>query len=155
MKNTFFTLRVFQGKITYDANGNVTSENQPMKIEHNTRQFDLFLKSARNFYSRIEVLKATDGKNEITIDPVIKKQIEDCVKVAEKPLSADEATIKQLQDRLSALEGGNKEPKKEEATDENQEELEVARAKYLEVFGKKPSHLMTIETINKKLAEKE
>lgn len=156
MNNTIYTLRVFQGKETYDAKGNVTSENNLMKIESNTKQFDQFLKAARNFYTRIEVLKATDGKNELEIDPAMKSLLEDCVKAPQKELSADEKRIKELEAAVAQLMAASQSKSvakevKTESTDDS--ELESLRLEYLQVLGEKPNHLLKAGTLRKKIAE--
>jgi len=156
MSNTIYTLRVFQGKETYDAKGNVTSENNLMKIESNTKQFDQFIKAARNFYTRIEVIKATDGKNEIELDPAMKSLLEDCVKAPQKELSADEKRIKELEAAVAQLMAASEsKPEKKEVKKEGDDsELESLRLEFFQLFGKKPQHLLKADALREKINEK-
>jgi len=156
MKNTILTLHIFRGKATYDENGVATSENHPMKLEHNTSQYQQFLKGAANTgITKIKVLKATDGVNEIEIDPAIKAEIEGCVNGQPIRLTPEQKELQELRDMVNALKEGKTEKKAEAPAPGNDSELEAAREKYFEVFGKKPHHLKKLDVLLAEIAEKE
>ena len=68
--------------------------------------------------------------------------------------------IKELKEQMKALVQAGKKGEAAktdtivDSTPYINEELESARTKYTEVFGKKPSHLMKLGSLNKKIAEK-
>lgn len=156
-----YTVRVFLGRETYDASGKLTSESFLVKLEHDTRQFDAFVKCARTSYSRIQVVGVTDGvinketglAKQLEPDPAVVKMLEDCVKPVPKKLSVEEQTIKDLQERLAALESGGSTAKDNAEPVKNDEKLESARLEYFQLFGKKPHHLLTTESILEKIKE--
>jgi len=160
MERVILTLQVFQGKVTYDAQGNVTSENHLMKLEYNTKQFDIFLLSAKNFFTRIKFIKATDGVvqkdgsiKEIEVSPELIKRIESCLSAPEAKLTPEQEKIKELEAKINALVNGAT-PKSEKVV-ESSDELEVARAKYEELYGEKPHHKLSLAKLNAAIAEKQ
>jgi hypothetical protein len=170
MKNVIVSLRVYRGKLNYDANGNVTSENQIVKLKHDTQEYYNFLKNLRiNGYHKVEVKKAvkmatynTDEKDE---DVTNLTQYASEVKAAFEPTSDRPKTAQELEiekqgreiAELKALIKGGKAPvtKPEPEPKLKDDELEAARDKYMDVFGKKPNHLMKVASILGKIEEKE
>lgn len=161
MEKLILTLQVFQGKETYDEQGKVTSENHLMKLEHNTKQFDIFLASAKNFYSRIKFIKATNGIvqpdgsiKEVEVPQELIKRIESCTVAPATKLTPEQEKIKELEDKLNAVLNAGSSVKSEKVVDSS-DELEVARAKYEELYGEKPHHKLSLTKLNAAIAEKQ
>ena len=121
-----------------------------------------------------ETLPVKDGKKDDTyiktsykkvdIDSEIANEIKAVVKDAfktqtsEKSLTEDQKRIATLEAQIASLANSSKDKpkvKKEgkgfDDTPDTNEELEVARDKYTEVFGKKPNHLKKLQTLNEEI----
>lgn len=106
---------------------------------------------------------------DVKMDAGIVAEIKEVVRLAfdntpKVVLTAEQQRISDLEARLEAMAGGKAtkvaEPKKEiesevfDNTPETNEELEKARSKYTEVFGKKPHHMMKLASINESIEAK-
>lgn len=68
MKNLSVQLRIYKGREAYDAKGNLISDNQTLKLKHNTLEWRNFMKSIKHLgISKVEVVQCLDG-NEIIKD---------------------------------------------------------------------------------------
>lgn len=163
MKNIIVQLRIFRGKESYDVNGKVTSNVQTMKLKFGRLEWVNFMKTAILVYSKIEVVRCTDMDNdykEITTPKEVLADVERALKGEEVKLTPQQQEIKELKDAVAELKGKKeskkpeskpKEEKKFDKTPDTDEELEAARVRYEEVFGKKPHYLTALKTINKKI----
>lgn len=165
MKNIIVQLRIYRGKVNYDANRKVTSDVQVMKLKYGRLEWVNFMKSAKLVYSKIEVVRCTDADNNynvITTPEEVLKDIEKALKGEEVALTSQQQEIKDLKDAVAELKG-KKQPKKEESKPKEEEEkdkeestndLESLREEYTKLYGKKPSHLMQEKGLRSKIAEK-
>lgn len=167
MKNVIVTLRVFKGKPSYDENGKLISENQTMKLTYGLLEWTNFLKTVRNIgTTKVVIVKCTDGNDpsypEIAIPQVIQSDIDDCFKVPEASLTADQKKIKELEAKINAIaeakqpvkEYVKEQPKEEVVISEDASDIEQLREKYEELYGEKPHPRMGIKKLNQKIAEK-
>lgn len=168
-------LRVYRGKVTYNENGQVTSENQTFKVRRPSKEWGLLLKNAPLMYTKVEIVevlkeeikhseKTVNGKivpvqsheySKVEASDEIKYEISNLFSKA-KPETADEKIAK-LQAQLDKLTANKNEGVKvaEKPEPSNNDELELARLKYFQLFGEKPSHLLKLKSLNAKIAEKE
>lgn len=159
MKNRIFDLQIFRGKVSYNEAGKPTSENQPMTLEHNTIQFDQFLKNAKLIGITKIIVEGVNGQPLDANDTevvAIAKQLEACVSEPAKQMTPEER-IKQLEKMVEALTGsGSASETKEPVKIEGQKsDLELARDEYFQAFGKKPHHLKSAESLRAEIAEKQ
>lgn len=163
MKNIIVQLRIFRGKVTYDAKGKITSDVQTMKLKFGRLEWVNFIKTARLIYSKIDVVMCTDlGKDyrekpkEIDTPDEVLSDIETALKGKGVVLTPQEQEIKDLKDDIAELKGKKSKKEVEEKKEENTggDELESLRAKYTELYGKKPNHLMKEAGLKKKIEEK-
>lgn len=160
-QNLYVHLRVYRGpELRYDKNGNPTTENQIVKLQHNTQEYHRFLSMFRaNGYCGVEVVRIYDAasKKEVSdsdiVDPIkeeVDKAFNDGLQpemTAEQKRIADlEATVQQMKEMLAK---GNA-PAEETET---HADLEAARKEYMEITGQQGDKRWTAETINKKIAE--
>lgn len=173
MKNLIVQLRVYRGQVNHDANGKVTSENQLMKLQYGIREWALFLKNISQMgWTKVDVVKCLDGNKkslvkgvyqleEIDIPKEVIESIQIAMKASEKPMTADEKRIKDLEEQVASLVAAGKPAKKAELkkpakdnTPNVNEELEAARDRYMEVFkGIKPKgfHMKKLATLNEEI----
>lgn len=163
MKNIIVQLRIFRGKVNHDEKGKVTSDNQVMKLAFGRLEWVNFMKSAKLVYSKIEVVVCTDADEdykEIETPAEVLSDVEKALKGEEIKLTPQQQEIKELKEAVEELKGKKeskkseskpKEEKKFDKTPDTDEELEAARARFEEVFGKKPHYLTALKTINKKI----
>lgn len=129
-------------------------------------EFPNFVKFVRfQNYRKVEVVGVYDDKtNEVSKDPkdlnVYQSQIDAAFKVKEEVYKDANKELEIERKRTDKLERELQELKamlnsKKEAVEQNEsfDELENARNAYENKFGKKPSHLMKIETILNKINE--
>lgn len=158
MKNIILSLIIFRGRPTYDENGNVTSESQPMKLEHGTEQYKQFLASALNLgFTKIKIVKATQGFKDgqpiqVEVPKDIEQEIINCVKVGGASAPSDKDTIKALQDRLAKLEA--KEEEEKGSKNSNDDEIDEVRKEYFELFNETPDNRLGIKKMKERIAEK-
>lgn len=50
-------VRIYRGKVNYDANGNVTSENQEIKVPFPSKEWGQFLELAPTMYTKVDLVK--------------------------------------------------------------------------------------------------
>lgn len=178
MKNLIVQLRLYKGQVNHDSNGNVTSENQLMKLQYGIREWTLFLTNISQMgWTKVDVVKCLDGNKkelidgvyqleEIKIPQIVIEDIRNAMRANEKPLTKDEQRIKDLEDQVKALvdavnpvkkEAKKIESKKEAVKDNTpniNEELEAARDEYKKVIGKKPHHMKQLSTLNEEIKAK-
>lgn len=157
--NIIVHLRIYKGKINYDIKGKVTSDVQMMKLKYGVLEWVNFTKRALLLgYRKIEIVKCTDGNNKLykTIDTPqeIIDSVEKAMKGQEVKLTPKEQEIKDLKETVAKLVDAKEKPVKEETKEGNVDELEAARAEYTKLFDKKPSHLMKLEGLKKKISDK-
>lgn len=159
-------LRVYKGsKLSFDANGKSQNENQSVKMEYGTRQYENFLKFInQNGYAAVKVEKVLEGKE---FSPLAKDH-DDFKKVAaevaeafgakdEKETTEDprDKQIAELKELLKAAKEGKKEAKNEGPTGNEEEVLAKAKERYKELYGNPPHHKWDINKIHKLIEEKE
>lgn len=162
MKNVIVSLRVYRGQLNYDAKGNVTSENQIVKLKHDTQEYYNFLKKLRvNGYHKVEVEKAVkmakynsdETDEEITDLSQYSKEVDKAFNPVIENKTPEQLELekqrKEIEELKALIKGST--IQKQDAPKSDPNELEEARVKYLEVFDKKPSHLMKLETILSKI----
>ena len=173
-------MRLFSGKIHYDENGNVTSTNQLYKIHYGGVNWDKFKKNVTHSFSKAVVLgvqeehtkeltKEHNGKNHPYLEysykdvaniDAIKAEITALYEAPAKALTPDQKRIELLEAKIEAMINATSKPvkvkvKEEVIIDEDEAalELEMIRDEYLEVVGKKPSHLSKKATLIKAINE--
>jgi len=171
MKNVIITLRVYRGKLNYDASGNVTSENQTVKLRHDIQEWYNFLKCLRiNGYHKVGVVRAvqmtSEGDKEITdfskYSAEVKEAFTPTLNIAKTPEQIQiEKQGKEIAE-LKALITGGKPKVIEPITEDNKDvfstpaptaarpeagELEVARKRLHELSGEKPHHAKKLASI--------
>lgn len=114
MKNIIVQLRIFRGKITYDAKGKITSDVQTMKLKFGRLEWVNFMKSARLVYSKVEVIRCTDMDNdykEIEIPENVISDVEKALKGEEVKLTPQQE-IKELKEAVAKLTAKDKSKRK-------------------------------------------
>jgi hypothetical protein len=165
MKNVIVQLRIHRGKVTYDEHGNLTSDNQLMKLKYGVLEWVNFVKTARLLgYSKVELVKVTDGNDnykEIEAPQEIIDSVRDVLAAPKAELTPEQKEIQELKELVAKLASDSKPEKKEakkkpakDSTPDINEELEAAREEYHKVLGKKPNHLMKLANLNKAISEK-
>lgn len=169
-------LRVYRGQsLTYNEKGECITENHIVKLEYGTQEYNLFLDMLpSNGFIKGTVEKVLDvtKKNEKgSYDEVkdfdhIQKEIDAHLVPKEAKLTPEQERIAALEAKIEALTSGDskakeikvndakevKEPKKE-LSDDEKAELDEARKKYVELYGKKGHNGWDLATINQKIAE--
>jgi len=161
MKNVIVTLRVFRGKLNYDANGNVTSENQTVKLKHDTQEYYNFLKKLRiNGYHQVAVEKVVQmakynsGEQDVEIKDLSKysKEVSEAFNpVSKAPKTAEQLRIEKLEAQIAGLIEGKKPKEVKEPKGDTNEELKAARAELKELTGNITYHGWDLETIKEKI----
>lgn len=166
-------LRIYKGKpgvkgIAKNEAGKVINENHLVKLSYGSLEWDNYMKNLRvmNFV-KVEVVgfydkTDKDGSfvyNEAPED-VLKEVDSSMTAQEEVPLTPQQKEIAELKAQMAEFLGSKKTEKKSEApqadnTPNINEELDAARARYKEVFGKKPNTLLKLETLNNKIAEEQ
>ena len=106
-------LRVFKGReMLYDADGNVRTPSQIVKLTHDTVEWKNFLNNLPATFgmAKVEkVLQEVDGKfDEVSIPSEIVKEVENVFKAPEKELTPEQKRIADLEAKLEAITKGNK-----------------------------------------------
>ncbi len=166
-KKPILKVRVYRGtELNYDADANVKNENHLISLEHKSRNWVLFLKNILlNGYCKVEVEKGFTPKGNGEYDVIndisefkaeVKEAFDSNIEVV---LTADQKRIAELEAKIELLlkkdNDKNEVSEKKEKTDDVDEELDIARAEYLEVFGKKPHHLKGVDSIKAEIEEKQ
>lgn len=158
--------------IATGENGIVLNENHIVKLPYDTMEWHNYLKTLQpNGIIKVDVLgfyKSTNEDGSFAYDDC-GEEVEKAVHTAlygkeDRPLSKDEE-IALLKKQVGELIAHNKKPKeatkaapaketKPDATPNVNEELEAARDRYKEIFGKKPHHMKKLESINEEINAK-
>lgn len=165
-------LQLFVGEILYDAKGNIKSENLTVKLTYNTAEWRNYMRQfVRNGFSKYKILKIievtdetrkTGEHNDVTdkMKGEIDAHIKEKTQVVKAPKSNEDPRLTELQKqneqlmaRLEALENGGNSYKKSEKPEKS--EGDKLKARYKELYGKKPHHLMGEEKIKQAIEEKE
>jgi len=177
-QNLIVTLRAYKGELKRDFDNpeKVTSENQKVKLVYKSPAWVNYLDKARLNHSRIDIesvkeehvdYKDTGRKDSRGFSIVntlfsykdseateeMKSEVSKCMQRKAKESTPDQETIQSLKEEMRELKESIKKGNADSTPDVN-EELEAARERYLEVFGKKPNHLMKLSSINAKIKEK-
>ena len=181
-KKSIVHLRVYKGtQMTFDANQKPLNENQLVKMQHGSFEWNNFMKMAgRNGYCKMEVEKVIevsgigeDEKIEVIEDTkAIKAEVKNAINPEQEVvLTPDQQKIKDLEAKLEAFMSSGAKPdvKKVEAKVADVKEIEVKdpvevksdyptdptelRAMYEEVTGDKPHHKAKDETLIEKMNE--
>ena len=106
-KKPIVHLRVYKGtQVLYDAQGNIQTPNQIVKLTHDTIEWKNFVKTIpTSGYGLAKVEKMLDGDTleEIEISKEIAKEVDNIFKVPEKELTADQKRIADLEAKIEAL----------------------------------------------------
>lgn len=182
-KKSVVHLRVYKGaKMSYDEKGKAQNENQIVKIQYGSFEWNNFMKmAAKNGYCKIEVEKAIEVEgafenekvSELSDTSKIKAEVLEAVNPKkETELTADQKRIKELEDKLDLLLNGKKSDVKEDVkelkeeikdlkdgSDDDKEESKdeiypvKLREDYEELMGKKPHHKASDETLIEQMEE--
>ena len=133
-KKTVVHLRVYKGEeVLKKEDGSVKNENWTVKIEHGSAQWLNFMKNLKlSGFCKVTVEKvaevtgfASDEKVDVLKDiSSFEDEVKTALKANEVKLTPEQQTIKELQERLAKLEGGSKEPPKDEKTEKKVEKTE-------------------------------
>lgn len=170
-KHRLIHLHIYKGKqgvqgVATDQNGKVVNENHLVKIKHNTKEWDNYLKMmVTNGFVKVDVIGFCDGveKDGSFIYSEVPESIVESVNEAlhghkKIAMTPEQKEIAELKSQMAELLKGKKEPKAKEVKEKDIEidaELKEARAKYFEAFGKQGNKLWKVETILSKIEEKE
>ena len=154
---TFVHLRIYKGnKILKDENGVIQTENQIVKIQAGTVEFERYMKNLPvSGYGKAEIVKCVEvkgiGENQQVTEVETPKEVTALYNAIfaakqEEALTTEQKRIKELEERLARLEGGNSQPAPSDAAHDPtqaQEEDEnvltpkqILRAEYKELTGK-------------------
>ena len=171
-KKPIIKLRTYRGlEKNYDANGNIKNENNLVSLEHNSKEWVIFMKNLRlNGFCAVEVEKGfkqlESGYEPITDLSAFQKEVDEAFNPKQEvTLTPDQKRIAELEAKLEAFMNGGKQevkgakkvaekPLKEvveqsEKPAPNINDREALVAEYEKVFGKKPFNGWN----NQKLAE--
>lgn len=132
MKNekVIVQLRVYKGQVTYNERGEVTSQNQLMKLGYGLREWQLFLKNiAQMGWTKVDVVKCLDGNNdykEMDIPGVIVEEIKAAMSMDKAQLTPEQREIKELKEQMAELMKGKS---KQNQSDDSAKEKAEAEAK--------------------------
>lgn len=170
-KKSMVHLRVYKGaKMFYDENGKAQNENQLVKIQHGSFEWNNFLKMAKlNGYCKIEVEKVLDvsgfyeDEKILEVDDVglYEKEILESTKEKEKELTPEQKRIQELEKKINSLlkkETDSKDVKQIDVKDAQvedgfPEELEDVQKLYEEELGKKAHYKASRETLIQQIKE--
>ena len=171
-KKPIIKLRAYRGReINYDANGKIKNENNLISLEHNTKEWVLFMKNLPlNGYCKVEVEKGfkqlASGYEPLTDLDVYKKEVKEAFNPKkEEVLSPEQKQIAELKAQLDSFMKGDK-PKetkvvKNEPKDEKVEEKlddtvtkEDLVEEYTKLYGKKPFHGWNEEKLSEMIEAK-
>lgn len=141
--------------------GKVENENWVTSLEYDSLEWHNYKKNlSPEIHAKVEVEgyfeKAEKGYEEKDCPQSIVLEIADVFKKPAKELSPQEREIAELRAMIAELKAGNSKPKKEVEkveTNEDDSDLENARARYKEAFNKKPHHSWNAEQIEQKIKE--
>lgn len=169
-------IRIYKAKqgvtgLGFDGEGKVLNENHLVKLPHDTMEWHNYLKTLKpNGIIKVDVVgfyKSTDSDGKFVYEGET-KEVEAAIHTAlhgakDAPLSKDEE-IALLKKQMAELMGKKDKPVKEKApekapaktespdkTPDVNEELESAKRKYQELFGKKPHHTKSLEILNREI----
>lgn len=167
-------VRVFIGALLKKEDGSYKTENHTVKIPKPSKEWNLFLEHAKKMYSKVELIEVTKeniefGKKMVKGKEVptqnhtykvvdssedIKNAIAD-IYANKAELTDDQKKIAELEAKLNAvLEQNSEKPKKPTKQKKDIDpKLEELRAKYTELYKKKPNHLMKVESLEKAINE--
>lgn len=167
MNKTIVVLKIYQGKdiAVSRSTQKILNKHQTISLSHDSKEWYNFTsKMYKNGFGVAEVVSAktqirkagekTEYKD--VSDAKIKEieaEVQSKLKIDEdQGLTKDQKELKALKAQVAKLlESGSK----QDNTPNTNEELEAARDRYFAAFGKKPSHLMKLSTLNEKSEEKE
>lgn len=175
------TLRLYRGEEKYNKEGKLISESQLYKVSHGTHDWNLFKKNIGYTFTSAEIVAVNKQSKELVdveengvkrkntlfsyesvdISDTLKAEVHAIFNAPKKELTPEQKQIAELKAQLDALTNASKakpvvkEAAKAPVSKENSEELESLRSEYAELFGKKPSHLMKVESLKKAINEKQ
>ncbi len=174
MKTIIVKIRIYKGtEILKNDKGEVRNENQTVTLKHDSQEWHNYLgKMSRSGYGVAQVVEAFEDKGmdkeyKTTYEKIngadisiINAEIQEALKkdkIAETP---EQTEIRELKERIDKMEDKKSPapvtkvaPPVDNTPDIN-EELEAAKAKYAELFGKPPHHMAQLKGINEKIAKK-
>ena len=174
MKNVIVTLRVVRGKkITFNEDGTIANDNQPVKIKYDTVEWTNFMKYLHvNGYGRVTVEKAVQMLDDGGVQDIdfaeISKEVEKAF-YGEEPELTPEQKIAEMQKQIDALKGKEEDvkeepkvvkediiPSKEESPEivGEPEEEKSLKDQYIELYGKRPHYKWSDEVLIEKIAAK-
>ena len=106
-KKPIVHLRVYKGtQVLYDAQGNIQTPNQIVKLTHDTIEWKNFMKTLpTSGYGLAKVEKMLDGdtQEEIEISKEIAKEVDNIFKAPEKELTPEQKEIAELKKMVENL----------------------------------------------------
>lgn len=165
-KKPILKLRVYRGReVNYDANGSIKNENHLVSLEHNSRNWVIFMKNLPlNGYCKVTVeegfMPTKDGYDDITDLSNYEVEVQGALLLKnEKELTPDQKEIAILKAQVAELVGSKKSKKqkspKEETpkSKENKVDERSLRDIYIEEVGKKPYGGWSEDKVREKLEE--
>lgn len=150
-------LRIYQGReILKKENGEISNENQLVKLVHGTLEWKNYLKGLKNSpLCKVEVYKVFEtikgGYKELKDFKDIKEELLLSLQKDEKELTKEQKEIKELKEQMAKI--LDKSIKGGKDNVEETHDLEDLRKKYKEKFGKKAHHMFKAERIIKLLKD--
>lgn len=140
-------LRIFKGRqILKKEDGSYQNENHLVTLQYNDLRWKQTLANlVRQNVCKITVEKVFEGDKEIETPEALTKEINSLFEAKQEQLSPDQQKIKDLQERLDAIENGSAKAKTPEQL------LKEARAEYKKLAGAKGDDSWTVEQINEEI----
>ena len=173
MSQLIVHLRVFRGKtlnnLDYNKDGYIKTEIHVTKVEYGSQMWSLYTSKLKTEYTAAIVEDVIEVKvNEAGVkvyEPVsdfsnIKNEVASFFESEEKAMTPEQKRIAELEAEMKELRQSLKstyvEPKaaKQESATGFISELEERRKEYEELFGEKPHHKMSIDTLVEKIDAK-
>jgi hypothetical protein len=159
-------LQIYTGKLLKNENGEWQTQNQSIKIERPSKEWNLFLKNAAIMYSKIELVsvdkqttkqekKMVNGKeigfqthlyDPITPSDAIINEV-NSIFGKKANLTADQQRIADLESKLAQLMAKSESKTPTETKETTSSVLESLRDEYFTLIGKKPHHKMNEESL--------
>ena len=165
--------RLFKGKRTYDEHGAMTSESQTIDMPmYGSLEWNNYIKNIKNLgYTQLSIITISEVTYKDRVasykeideapDNILQELKDAFITKNEKPLTAEQKKIAELEAKLDALLNAKKpNPTMKPKTGgdgngdvKNSKEIDEAKAEYLKVVGKKAHHLLSIAKMNKEILE--
>lgn len=173
------TLLYYKGTALYNKDGKLTSQHGTTKLAHGSHEWVNYLKRAAHLgISEIEVLNVKEINSQGEAEETHEKGTEQVLAVQEevdtalrptieKPKTTEELRIEKLEAQIAILTENSKPAKKEAKKEapaaietkepvggkEESDDIEILRAEFTKVMGKKPHHMTSAKKLKKTIAD--